>query len=258
MIDYTTEGPIGYLTFNHPPANSYDVSFMRELGERIGQAAADERARVVIVRSALERFFSAGADIKAFNSNTPEQNMEMIRVAHATLAQIAATPKLFIAQIGGNALGGGLEMALACDLRFGAEGQYYIGLPEATLGLLPGNGGTQRLPRLIGFAKALDLMATGRRLSPQEAFALGILDRLFPAAELVEQTRAYAETIASGAVQAIGAIKLAVMRGKELGLSEGLAVELELIEPLFRGPEAKEGFAAFAEKRRPVYYQPPE
>lgn len=256
-IEYATEGPIGYLTLNNPPANSYDIGFMRELGEGVQQAAADERARVVIVRSALERFFSAGADIKAFNNNTPEQNMEMVRTAHVSLGLIARTAKLFIAQIAGNALGGGLEIALACDLRFGAEGQYFLGLPEATLGLLPGNGGTQRLPRLIGFAKALDLMVTGRRLTPQEALELGILDRLFPAAELESQTRAYAETIAHGAAQAIGAIKLAVMHGKDRTLDEGLALERELLEPLFRGPEAREGLAAFAEKRKPVYYQPP-
>jgi enoyl-CoA hydratase/carnithine racemase len=256
-IEYTVEGPIGYLTFNNPPANSYDLGFMQELGERVRQAADDGRVRAVIVRSALERFFSAGADIKAFNNNTPEQNMEMVRAAHDSLGLIARVPKLFVAQIAGNALGGGLEIALACDMRFGAEGPYYLGLPEATLGLLPGNGGTQRLPRLIGFGRALDLMVTGRRLSPQEACELGILDRLFPAGELAAQTRSYAEAIAQGATQAIGAIKLAVMRGKELGLEEGLALERELLEPLFGGPEAKEGLAAFAEKRKPVYYQPP-
>jgi enoyl-CoA hydratase/carnithine racemase len=256
MIKVTNEGPIGYLTLNNPPANSYAIEFMHELGERIQTLANDDRVRVVIVRSALERFFSAGADIKAFMASTPEQNMEMVRVAHANLGLIARTPKLFIAQIQGNALGGGLEMALACDLRFGAEGQYFLGLPEATLGLLPGNGGTQRLPRLIGFAKALDLMVTGRRLSPAEAYEVGILDRLFPAEELVAQTRSYAEAIANGAAQAVGAIKLAVMRGKELSLDEGLALERELLEPLFRGPEAREGLTAFSEKRKPVYYQP--
>jgi enoyl-CoA hydratase/carnithine racemase len=256
VIEYTVEGPVGYLTLNNPPANSYDIGFMHELGERVRQAAGDEGARVVIVRSALERFFSAGADIKVFNNNTAAQNMEMVRAAHESLGLIARTPKLFIAQIGGNALGGGLEMALACDLRFGADGQYFLGLPEATLGLLPGNGGTQRLPRLIGFGKALDLMVTGRRLPPREAFELGILDRLFPADELVAQTRAYAEAIAAGAAQAIGSIKLAVMQGKDMALDDGLALERELLEPLFSGPEAREGLAAFAEKRKPVYYQP--
>lgn len=254
MLEATNEGPIGYLTFNNPPANSYSIDFMRDLGNHIRAFAADDRVRVVIVRSALERFFSAGADIKAFLANTPEQNMEMVQIAHQNLAEIAATPKLFIAQIQGNALGGGLEMALACDLRFGAEGQYMLGLPEATLGLLPGNGGTQRLPRLIGFAKALDLMVTGRRLTPAEAYTLGILDRLFPVSEVADQTRTFAETIANGATQAIGAIKLAVMRGKDLALADGLAVERELLTPLFRGTEAREGLSAFTEKRAPNYH----
>jgi enoyl-CoA hydratase/carnithine racemase len=257
MIDYSSAGGVGYITFNRPPANSYEMNFMQALGEQIEQAASDDGARVVIVRSALPKFFSGGADIKAFTQNDAAQNMAMVRMAHEHLAQIARIPKVFIAQIQGNALGGGLEIALACDLRFGAEGSYFLGLPEATLGLLPGNGGTQRLPRLIGWSKALDLMITGRRLSPSEAHALGILDRLFPAEEAAAQTQAYAETLAHGAAGAIGALKLAVQRGIEVSLEAGLAVERELLEPLFSGPEAREGLQAFLEKRKPVYYQPP-
>ncbi len=252
-VDYGREGNVGYITLNKPPANSYDYSFMEELGESVNEAAADDGARAVIFRSASERFFSAGADIKAFNQNPPEQNMEMIRLAHENLARIAEIPKIFIAQIGATALGGGLEMALACDLRFGAEGEYYLGLPEATLGLLPGNGGTQRLPRLIGATKALDLMITGRRLSPSEAHALGILDRLFPAGDLEEETLKYAQGLANGAAQAIGAIKLAVHKGMNNPLKQGLEIERELIEPLFSGAEAKEGIGAFMEKRKPEF-----
>ena len=177
----------------------------------------------------------------------------MIRLAHENLARIAEIPKVFIAQVGATALGGGLEMALACDLRFGAEGEYYLGLPEATLGLLPGNGGTQRLPRLVGASKALDLMVTGRRLSPSEAHDIGILDRLFPAGELEDETLKYAQRLANGAAQAIGSIKLAVNRGMETSLEQGLGIERELIEPLFSGEEAKEGIGAFMEKRKPEF-----
>lgn len=256
MIEFTREGPVGFLTLNKPPANSYDMDFMQQLGQQIQAAAADDAARVVIVRSALGRFFSGGADIKAFTQGTSEQNMAMVQAAHASLGQIAQIPKLFIALIQGNALGGGLEIALACDLRFAAEGEYFLGLPEATLGLLPGNGGTQRLPRLIGWSKALDLMITGRRLSPSEAHQVGILDQLFPTSVAEAQTREYAETLANGAVGAIGAIKLAVHRGIGLPLDEGLAVERELLEPLFSGPEGREGLQAFLEKRRPRYYSP--
>lgn len=252
-VEYTTEGNIGYITFNLPPANSYDYAFMEELGQGIEAAAADSAAKVIIVRSALPRFFSGGANIKAFTQNSPERNMEMIGLAHENLGQIAKIPKIFIAQISGNALGGGLEMALACDLRFGAEGEYFLGVPEATLGLLPGNGGTQRLPRLIGWSKALDLMVTGRRLSPREAYELGILDRLFGADQVEAETRKYAESLATGAHNAIGSIKLAVHGGIEKSLEEGLALERSLVEPLFSGAEGKEGLQAFFEKRKPDF-----
>lgn len=255
-VEYSREGNVGYITLNNPPANSYDLSFMQELGESVDAVAGDDGARAVIFRSASERFFSAGADIKAFNQNSTGQNMEMIRTAHENLARIAEVPKVFIAQINATALGGGLEMALACDLRFGAEGEYYLGLPEATLGLLPGNGGTQRLPRLIGASKALDLMVTGRRLSPGEAHELGILDRLFPADQLEQETLKYAEGLASGAAGAIGSIKLAVHRGIDKPLREGLEIERELLEPLFSGEEAKEGLGAFMEKRKPEFSKP--
>ena len=252
-VDYGREGNVGYVTLNKPPANSYDYSFMEELGESINEAASDDGARAVIFRSASERFFSAGADIKAFNQNPPEQNMDMIRLAHENLARIAEIPKVFIAQIGATALGGGLEMALACDLRFGVEGEYYLGLPEANLGLLPGNGGTQRLPRLVGVPKALDLMVTGRMISPTESHELGILDRLFPAEELEEQTLKYAQGLANGAAQAIGSIKLAVHRGIDRPLADGLQIERDLVEPLFSSEESKEGIGAFMEKRKPEF-----
>jgi len=252
-VEYSREGNVGYITLNNPPANSYDLSFMQELGECVDAAAEDDQARAVIFRSTLDRFFSAGADINAFNANTTEQNMEMIRTAHENLGRIAETPKVFIAQIRATALGGGLEMALACDLRFGAEGEYYLGLPEATLGLLPGNGGTQRLPRLIGATRALDLMITGRRLSPTEAYELGTLDRLFPAEQLEEETSKYAESLAAGAAEAIGSIKLAVHRGIDRPLREGLEIERQLVEPLFDNEESREGITAFMEKRKPEF-----
>ena len=252
-VEYTREGRVGYITLNRPPANSYDYAFMEELGGCIAAAGADPETRVVIVRSALERFFSAGADVKAFIENPTERNMAMVRLAHDGLGVIARIPKIFIAQIGGIALGGGLEIALACDLRFGAEGSYVLGLPEVTLGLLPGNGGTQRLPRLIGVSRALDLMVTGRRLSPQEAYDLGILNRLVPAERLAEETLAYAAALAEGAQQAIGSIKTAVYEGIERPLAQGLEREAELVEGLFRSADGQEGLRAFLEKRKPQF-----
>lgn len=252
-VEYTSEGNIGYITLDKPPANSYDLEFMEELAGCIRSAAEDEESGAVILRSGSDRFFSAGADIKAFNANSTEDNMRMIETAHAGLAEISRTPKVFIAQIHATALGGGLEMALACDLRFGAEGEYVLGLPEATLGVLPGNGGTQRLPRLIGAGKALDLMVTGRTISPSEAHEIGILERLFPADKLEEETRKYAEALANGASEAIGSIKLAVHGGIERPLNEGLETERKLLEPLFDSDDANEGLTAFMEKRKPEF-----
>jgi enoyl-CoA hydratase/carnithine racemase len=253
-IEYTREGAIGYITLNRAPANNYDDEGMREFAACIEAAAADMQARAVIVRSAIERFFSAGADVRFLTDESVERNLEMVDLAHETLSGIARVPKIFIAQIAGHALGGGLEIALACDLRFGAQGAYTVGLPEVGLGLIPGNGGTQRLLRLVGPTRALDLMATARRLTPEEAHQLGILDRLFQADELAARTREYAEGIANGAFFAIGQIKRAVYEGRELSLDAALHLERNLVEPVLRGEEIKEGVRAFKEKRKPVFH----
>jgi enoyl-CoA hydratase/carnithine racemase len=252
-VAFSQEGAIGLITLDKPPANSYDVDYIRELGDAVEQAAANDEVKVAILRSASEKFFCAGADVKRFHESTVGENMEMIELSHKTLASIASIPKVFIAAINGHALGGGLEIPLACDLRFGAEGDYRLGTPEVTLGVLPGNGGTQRLPRLIGWSRALDLMVTGRTVTPQEALELGILDRLFPAAELEEKTLEYAQALATGATAAIGNIKLAVHRGLDGPLDDGLALERRLVRELFQSEDGREGIAAFAEKRRPVF-----
>jgi enoyl-CoA hydratase/carnithine racemase len=252
-VTFEVEEPIGFITLDHPPANSYDQAFMEELGRAIVAAADDDVAKVVVLRSSSPKFFCAGADVKAFAEQEPEQSAEMIEVAHQALGRIAAIPKVFIALIQGHALGGGLEIALACDLRFGARGSYKLGTPEVTLGLLPGNGGTQRLPRLVGVSKALDLMITGRRISPGQAHALGILDRLLPAAQADAMTLDYARGLAGGAVEAVGAIKRAVHGGIDRPLEEGLSLERELVGDLFRSADAREGLTAFVEKREPAF-----
>ncbi len=253
VVTFAADGPIGTITLDRPPANSYDIEFMGQLEAAILAAEENEQVRAVILRSASEKFFSAGADIKAFMANDTAANMAMIGLAHATLEKMAASPKIYIAAINGHALGGGLEMALACDLRFAAEGNYYLGLPEVTLGLLPGNGGTQRLPRLIGANKALEMMITGERVGPEEALRLGLVNRLFPAADLLAETEAYARKLAAGATLAIGAIKRCVYDGMNMELAEALAYERQLIAPLFDSQDAAEGFAAFSEKRQPQY-----
>src|SRR6201994_1362870 len=178
-VSFVAEGAVGSIILDKPPANSYDHGFMEEMSAAVDGAGADAAVKAVVVRSASKRFFCAGADIKAFMANDTPANLAMIELGHDVLARIATIPKVFIAQIEGHALGGGLEISLACDLRFGARGPYKLGVPEVTLGILPGNGGTQRLPRLIGTSRALELMVTGRQISPGEAHALGILNQLF-------------------------------------------------------------------------------
>ncbi len=252
-VSFEKKGALGYITLDRPPANSYEITFMQAMEDAIDAANADADVKAVIMRSASETFFSAGADIKAFTSNSTEDNMKMVAVAHRALGKMADSAKIFIAAINGHALGGGFEMALACDLRFAAEGEYRIGLPEVTLGLLPGNGGTQRLPRLIGVNKALELMITGKTLMPAEALALGMINRIFPAEKLLEETEKFASRLAGGATRAIGDIKKAVYRGIELTLQDGLALERELVGPLFDSEDAREGLAAFVEKRKPNY-----
>jgi len=253
VVTFSTSDAVGFITLNRPPANSYEINFMRDLDAAIGAANGDADTKAVILKSASQKFFSAGADVKAFMANTAAANMEMIRFAHQALDRMAASGKVFIAAINGHALGGGLEMALACDLRFAAEGTYKIGLPEVTLGLLPGNGGTQRLPRLIGANRALEMMITGETVGPEEALRLGLVNRLFPVDKLIEETEACARKLAAGATVAIGRIKQAVYRGMSMNLSDALALERQLIEPLFDSEDAQEGFAAFAEKRQAIF-----
>jgi enoyl-CoA hydratase/carnithine racemase len=253
VVTFSKDGAVGQITLDRPPANSYEIEFMRELDGAIEAANGDDEVKAVILRSASEKFFSAGADIKAFLANSAADNMAMIRFAHNTLSKMAASDKVFIAAVNGHALGGGLEMALACDLRFAAEGKYYMGLPEVTLGLLPGNGGTQRLPRLIGANKALEMMLTGERIGPEEAHRIGLVNKLFPVEQLQAETEAYAQKLAAGASLAIAAIKRCVYDGMQMDLADGLALERQLIEPLYDSADAAEGFAAFAEKRPPVY-----
>src|SRR3954463_6059581 len=252
-VTFSAEGAVGYVTLDKPPANSYDKDFMDEMGAAVDAAASDGAVKAVIVRSASKRFFCAGADIKAFLANDTAGNMAMIERGHEVLASIARVPKVFIAQVEGHALGGGLEIALACDLRFGARGTYKLGVPEVTLGLLPGNGGTQRLSRIIGVPKALDMRVTGRQVTPGEAHALGILNRLYAAEAAAGTTLEYAERLAGGATAANGEIKRATYAGVDGKIADGLARERQGIVRLFETADAREGLTAFTEKRKPGF-----
>lgn len=244
---------IGRITLDRPPANSYDPAFLEELDVAIDDVVAGD-ARVAVVQSASEKFFSAGADVKGFLERDADANMAMVRRAHEVFNRFAAEPCVFIAKIAGHALGGGFELALACDIRISVtEGKFRVGLPEATLGLLPGTGGTQRLPRLIGRGRALELMLTGQPVLPQRAYEMGMVDRVVPADELEGDVDRVAATIAGGAPLALRAVKRAVHDGVDLRLEDGLQRELDELAPLFSSADAIEGMTAFTEKRAPTY-----
>lgn len=247
------QGGVGYITFDKPKANTYDYDFVRELNDTVNDVRLDNDIKVVVLKSDVPRFFSAGAEISMLKAATPDYKACFCLEAQETLRKIERTPKVFIAALSGHTVGGGLEIALSCDLRFAASSDLQIGLPEVKLGVLPGTGGTQRLSRLIGSARALDLMITGRLLSPEEAYAYGIVEYLYPAAELMDKVVEYAESLAAGASRAIGMIKLSVKEGTEVTLESGLFMERELQNRLFRTEDAQEGLQAYLDKRSPNF-----
>ena len=244
---------IGHIVLDRPPANSYDKAFMDELDAIIDDAGRDDAVKAIVLRSASEKFFSAGADVSVFAKSGLDEQTAFVARANEAMSKFESTPKVIVAAINGHCLGGGLEMALCCDFRVAAEGSYRIGLPEVTLGLLPGTGGTQRLPRLIGRQKALDLLLRGTTMPPQDALAAGIVDEVVAAAELVEKAVERARAYATGPTFAIGRIKRATVQGFGMRLDEGLTLERQLLIELFKSEDAKEGVTAFVEKRKPNY-----
>jgi enoyl-CoA hydratase/carnithine racemase len=248
-----TQGAIGHIVLDRPPANSYDRAFMDELDAAIESAKADDAVKAIVVRSASEKFFSAGADVSVFAKSDLDTQSAFVVCANEAMGKLESTPKVVIAAINGHCLGGGLEIALCCDFRIAADGGYKIGLPEVSLGLLPGTGGTQRLPRLIGRQRALELMLKGTTLSPQDAKDAGIVDELVPAAELQGRAAALAQEYASGPSYARGQIKYAAVQGFGTTLREGLAIERAALIRLFKSDDAREGVKAFVEKRKPEY-----
>src|SRR5213595_3033964 len=181
-VRFEKQDSIGHIVLDRPPANSYDKAFMEELDAAIEASRRDDAVKAIVLRSANEKFFSAGADVSVFAKSGMDTQNAFVVCANESIGKFESTPKVVIAAINGHCLGGGLEIALCCDFRIAAEGGYKIGLPEVTLGLLPGTGGTQRLQRLVGRQKALELMLRGVTLSPQAAKDAGIVDELVPAA----------------------------------------------------------------------------
>jgi enoyl-CoA hydratase/carnithine racemase len=254
VVSVSKEGNgVALVHLNRPPANSYDRGFIDDLNLAVDEVRFDESIKAAVLVSDLPKFFSAGADINMFRRVSSQVRAMTILHMHEVLLKIEHTPKVFIAAIGGHCLGGGMEIALAQDFRFAAEGDYRLGVPEVTLGLLPGNGGTQRLPRLIGRQKAMELLLTGKPVDPKTAASLGIVDRLVAPDRLKPEAVAFAAGFASGPTLAIGEIKLAAKQGAEMSLESALGLERGGIFRLFETADAKEGLAAFADKRKPSW-----
>jgi len=247
------EDHVGHIEVGKPKANTYDLDMMREIDAAVEELRFQDDARAVVLESSLPGFFSAGADIEMLKQSQPDFKAMFCLHCQETLDKFAKTPKIVIAAMNGHCVGGGLEIALACDLRMMAKDSGKIGLPEVTLGVLPGTGGTQRLPRLIGASRALDMMITGKLLTPDEALAIGLVNYVYPKESFAKDVQAYASALAHGPARAVSLIKRSVMEGIEMPLTAGLALERELQNRLFITEDAKEGLSAFVEKRKPSF-----
>jgi enoyl-CoA hydratase len=255
LINYRVEQGLAWIEMNDPPANTYTYEMMQQMDTAILQARMDEGAQVIILRGAGEKFFSAGANIKMLSTVTPEFKYYFCLHANETLMRLEQTPKLVIAALNGHTVGGGLEIALAADIRLARRDAGKIGLPEVSLGVLPGTGGTQRLSRLIGKSRSIELMATGRTFSFEEAEEIGLVNQVLDRDNFFDEVTAYARQFLppAKAARAVGRIKRAVCSGMEVPLGEGLAIERELQQHLFQSQDAHEGLKAYVEKRKPSF-----
>lgn len=251
LVNYTTTDGIAIIELTNAPANTYSHEMMRQLDAAILQARFDENVHVLLLRGAGEKFFSAGADISMLNAVTPTFKYYFCLHANETLMRLEQTPKLVIAALNGHTVGGGLEIALACDIRIAKRNGGKVGLPEVTLGVLPGTGGTQRMARALPKNKAIELMTEGKLLSFEDALALGLINYIYEPENYWDEVMKYAKSFCppNKASKAVGRIKRAVQSGAEVSFSESLAIERELQQLLFQSEDAKEGIAAYSEKR---------
>jgi len=259
-VDVAVNEGVAVFTLDDPPANTYSYEMMRELDAAILDARMNADVHVIVLIGAGEKFFCAGANINMLKEADPDFKYYFCLHANETLNRLEQTPKLVIAALNGHTVGGGLEVAMAADIRIAKKDAGRIGLPEVALGVLPGTGGTQRLARMVGKAKAIELMATGRLMSMDEAQSLGIVSDVWDDAKLAGQSFAdavvdYAKQFVppNKASRAVGRMKRAVQSGLEAGFGEGLAIERELQQLLFQSDDAKEGIAANLEKRKPEF-----
>ncbi len=251
LIRYRAESGVGVIELNDPPANTYSYEMNRQLDHAILQARMDNDVHVMVLTGAGEKFFCAGANIQMLTEVDPTFKYYFCLHANETLLRLENTPKLVIAALNGHCVGGGLEIAMAADLRIARKDGGKIGLPEVNLGVLPGTGGTQRLSRILGKSKAIELMVTGRTFSFDEAKQLGLVNDVFAGENFMDRVMEYAHQFCppNKAAKAVGRIKRAVQTGWEIPIEAGLALERENQQLLFESEDAKEGLAAYVEKR---------
>jgi enoyl-CoA hydratase/carnithine racemase len=252
-LDYSVTDGVAYVTLNDPPANTYSYEMMQQLDRAILEARMDDAVQVIVITGKGEKFFCAGADIRMLADVTPSFKYYFCLHANETLSRLEQTPKLVIAAINGHCVGGGLEVAMAADIRIVRRGAGKM--PEVSLGVLPGTGGTQRLVRIVGKSKAIELMATGELFDFERGRELGIVNQIFEAEtadQFAQQVHDYAVqfTTPNKAAHAVGRIKRAVHTGSEIPFESALALERELQQQLFQSEDAKEGLQAYVEKRK--------
>jgi enoyl-CoA hydratase/carnithine racemase len=259
LADYRVKNGVAWIELTDPPANTYTYEMMRDLDDAILQARFDENVHVVVLRGAGEKFFCAGANINMLKTVNPTFKYFFCLHANETLNRLEHTPKLVIAALNGHTVGGGLEIAMAADIRIALQGAGKVGLPEVTLGVLPGTGGTQRLSRLVGKTKSIELMVEGGLFEFEEALRLGVINYLWPAEEngqkWWDRVMEYAQSFCppNKASRAVGRIKRSVQSGWEVPFESALAIERELQQQLFQSEDAKEGLSAYNQKRKPQF-----
>ncbi|MBZ5555424.1 MAG: enoyl-CoA hydratase/isomerase family protein [Acidobacteriia bacterium] len=255
LVDYRLEDGVAVVELNDPPANTYSYALMQQLDSAILEARMDDAVHVIVLRGAGEKFFCAGANIDLLSKMTSTYKYYFCLHANETLNRLEQTPKLVIAALNGHCVGGGLEVALAADVRLASKGAGKLGFPEVSLGVLPGTGGTQRLARVLGRTRSLELMATGKLITFEEAKRLGLVSEVFEKESFWDDVRQYARDFCPPhkAAMAVGRIKRSVISGLEVGFHEGLALEREMQQELFESEDSREGLSAYLEKRKPVF-----
>ncbi|HST89101.1 MAG TPA: enoyl-CoA hydratase/isomerase family protein [Ktedonobacterales bacterium] len=258
QLQYTTvemDGNVCVFRLNRPPANAHNFDMVRELERLVTEIRYDSNVKAVMMASANPRFFSAGADIEEIKEKSAEYIGLLSQTSKEMMMKMRATPKVYVAAVNGHCMGGGLELALACDVRFAGRGTWKVGLPEVSLGLIPGEGGTQFAGRVMGPSRALLYMVTGEAFGPEKATELGLFDELVEPDQVEARALEFAHKCADGPNKAIGFMKLALTEGLELPIYEAFAYERHLQNQLFDTPDSKEGVAAFVEKRQPRWGQ---